>query len=122
MISCKDDLMIPNYVTYKPLQGPHISSFDVQGHRFDRFSFKLTKLTCHIPQEVLPRFASRKAVRKVLMESSQFVGEIFYILRHHFEFRNAVRISLGPAFWQHSPPLFEFNAERDFILKSFEMQ
>src|SRR5271169_1407425 len=70
VVFCEDQLLIPNYVTYKTLQGSHICSFDVKGHRLNRFSFKPTKLAGHIPEEVFPRFASRKAVRKIVMKSS----------------------------------------------------
>gem|GEM_PF-2852245 len=75
VIPGQDVLLVPNYVTYKTLQGSYISPFDVQRRWFDRFSFKLTKVkvVSHILEEVFSRLASRKAIRKFVMKSSQFI-------------------------------------------------
>jgi hypothetical protein len=57
MVLGQNESLGSNYVTYKALHSSHISSFNVQGHWLDRFSFKFAKLAAHIPMEILSRLA-----------------------------------------------------------------
>src|SRR5712691_5305323 len=72
-------LLIPPHITDEPLHPSDGAPLNLEGHRLNRFTFKLAELAHHIVKEMGARLTAGETVVKGRLESPQVLHELFYI-------------------------------------------
>src|SRR6185295_20405194 len=99
MVRPPHGLLVPGYITHKPLQPADRPALDVEGHWLDRLPGERTQLAHHIIEEMGARLTPGKTVMKVGLELPEFLQQPCHVGRGQVTGGNRKTFTGGPTGW-----------------------